>query len=159
MAADIVMAAQAPFQNAFSLLEKYMEVCPDPIWQETSGGWPVWQQIYHTLTTLDFFVGSPDDFPMPTPLNPGVGNLSESCPEPMSKDAMNKLAETCKARVEAYIGKLQDEDLAKPNPGLSARIGSNVPHVATLGMLASHTLYHIGSCDAALRNHGLKGVF
>ena len=30
---------------------------------------------------------------------------------------------------------------------------------ATLVMLASHTDYHIGSCDAALRDHGLPGVF
>ena len=113
MSRDIVTAVQAPFLNAFALLERYIDVCPEEIWREKNGGWPVWQQIYHALTALDFFVGQ-------------VGTPS---------------------------------DLAVREPRLSAVFGSDVPHGAIVGMLASHTLYHVGSCDAALRDHGLKGVF
>jgi hypothetical protein len=159
MSKEIVAVVQAPFQNAFGMLERYMEVCPDDIWKEKSGGWPVWQQIYHALGVLDFFVRSEGEEPIPEPLDPGVVKLAQVSGDLLSRDDMRKLAGQHKARVEAYIARLTDADLARINPGLSARIGRELTHGAVLVMLSSHTLYHLGSCDAALRNHGLKGVF
>jgi hypothetical protein len=159
MSREIVMAVQAPFQNAFGLLERFMEVCPDAVWKEKSGGWPVWQQIYHALGVLDFFVRREGEEPVPEPVGPGVRNLSRVSDDLLSKDELRELGSQHKARVEAYIARLTDADLARSNPDFSARIGREMTHGATLAMLASHTLYHLGSCDAALRNHGLEGVF
>ena len=42
---------------------------------------------------------------------------------------------------------------------LSAALGFEVSAMWVLVMLASHTQYHLGSCDAALRDHDLPGVF
>ena len=32
-------------------------------------------------------------------------------------------------------------------------------HAAACAMLTGHVLYHLGTCDAALREEGLKGFF
>ena len=158
MSRDIVMAVQVPFQNAFALLERYIDVCPDDIWNEKNGGWPVWQQLYHALTAIDFFVGqvgTPSDWPF----DQATGSLTVVSEQHLSREAAKKLAGEAKARADAYVAGLADADLAAREPRLSAVFGSDVTHGAIVGMLVSHTLYHVGSCDAALRDHGLKGVF
>ena len=77
----------------------------------------------------------------------------------LGKTALRDYAATVKARVDNWIAGLEDADLARTNVVLSAKLGRETSYAATLVMLASHTDYHIGSCDAALRNHGLPGVF
>lgn len=158
MSRDIVMAVQVPFQNAFALLERYIDICPGEIWRETNGGWPVWQQIYHALAAIDFFVGrvgTPSDWPF----DQATGGLHVVSGQYLPGEEAKKLAAEARTRAEAYLAGLSDADLAACEPRLSAVFGSDVTHGAIVGMLASHTLYHVGSCDAALRDHGLKGVF
>lgn len=159
MSREIVIAVQEPFQHAFSLLEAFIDVCPEAIWKETNGGWPVWQQVYHALTALDFFVRPPDAPELETPLSPAIGRLMETNAETLSQEQAKTFAATAKLRAETYIAALVDTDLARSNTGLSQRMDKEISHGATLGMLAAHTLYHVGSGDAALRDHGLKGVF
>lgn len=159
MSNPIVAAAQGPFQNAFGLLTKYIDECPEEIWLEKNGGWPVWQQVVHALSALGFLADQPGDTPIAPPCAPDVAQLATQGTTPVSKADVKAYVEKCKARVDAYIASLSDGDLAANNEALTARIGFPVPHVSTLGMLASHTLYHLGSCDAALRDHGRPGVF
>lgn len=158
MSRNIVMAVQAPFQNAFGLLERYIDVCPEEIWKEKNGGWPVWQQIYHALTAIDFFVGQVGT-PSEWPFDQATGSLGTVSEQHLSRGEAKKLAAEAKARADLYLSGLNDANLAEREPRLSAVFGSDVFHGAIVGMLASHTLYHVGSCDAALRDHGLKGVF
>lgn len=67
MSRAIVMAAQGPFLHAWGLLEAYVDVCPDEIWVEKNGGWPVWQQLAHTIMVLDFFVLGENEQLLPVP--------------------------------------------------------------------------------------------
>lgn len=159
MSNSIVTAAQGPFQNAYGLLTKYIDACPDEIWKEKSGGWPVWQQVVHDLSAICFLTDTHEDAPISLPCDPEAARLLIQGTTPATKADVKAYAEQCKARADAYIARLTDADLAALNEPLSARIGFPVPHAATLGMLASHTMYHLGSCDAALRNHGISGVF
>ena len=115
MSRDIVTAVQAPFLNAFALLERYIDVCPEEIWREKNGGWPVWQQIYHALTALDFFVGqvgTPSDWPF----DQATGSLNVVSEQYLTKEAAKKLATEAKARVDIYLAGLSDADLAA-SPG------------------------------------------
>lgn len=158
MSNNIVLAAQVPFQHAYSLLSAFVDQCPDHIWVEKKGGWPIWQQVTHALSALSFFANVPGDAPVP-PCPIEVLRLTTQGTQPLDKATVRDYAAACKARADAYIANLSDEALAAENTPLSARIGFSVSHAATLGMLASHTLYHLGSCDAALRDHGLPGAF
>ena len=159
MSASIVQAAQAPFQHSFGLLSTFIDICPDTIWEEKNGGWPVWQQVAHALSAISFFASGADDAPIVPPCPVDVVQLKEQGTEPVSKAAMRAYAAQCKARAESYFARLQDAELVTENAPLSARIGFSLTHAATLGMMASHTLYHLGSCDAAMRDHGLSGAF
>lgn len=136
-----------------------MDVCPDEIWVEKNGGWPVWQQLAHTIMVLDFFVLGENEQLLPVPCDMDALMLRTQDVPALGKTALRDYAATVKARVDNWIAGLEDADLARTNVVLSAKLGRETSYAATLVMLASHTDYHIGSCDAALRNHGLPGVF
>lgn len=159
MAREIVTAAQGPFLHAWGLLNAYVDACPDEIWAEKNGGWPVWQQIAHAVMVLDFFVLGEKDPLLPAPCDMDVLMLKTQGAPALGKAALREYAAAVKTRVDAWIAGLEDADLAGTNTALSAKLGRETSYAATLVMLASHTDYHIGSCDAALRDHDLPGVF
>lgn len=156
MSTAIVMAAQAPFQHSFALLSTFIVQCPDDLWSAKKGGWPLWQQVGHTLSALYFFAGVAPENP---PCAAEVLRLVEQGAQPVDKATMQAFGVRCKAAADAYIAGLTDAALTEENAGLSAALGVPVTHAGALGMLASHTLYHVGGGDAALRDKGLPGVF
>ena len=160
MSRDIVAALEQPYQRAWGLLAQFMEVCPDAIWAETNGGWPVWQQVAHTVAVLNFFIlENDDDTFVPAPAELGVLMLKEQGQQVVSKEAMKAYGAAVKAAVDARVARLTDADLTRIQERVSKKIGRELSYGAVMVMLASHTMYHLGSCDAALRDHGLPGVF
>ena len=61
MSREIVAALEEPYQRSWALLAQYMDICPENIWAETNGGWPVWQQVAHAIAVLNFFILEKDD--------------------------------------------------------------------------------------------------
>ena len=160
MSRAIVAELENPYQRAWSLMCQFMDVCPDEIWAETNGGWPVWQQVAHTVAVLNFFIlENDDDTIVPAPTEFGVLMLKEQGQQVVSKEAMKAYGATVKAAVDARVAMLTDADLTRIQERVSKKIGRDLSYGAVMVMLASHTTYHLGSCDAALRDHGLPGVF
>lgn len=160
MSRAIVAELESPYQRSWGLMCQFMDVCPDEIWAETNGGWPVWQQVAHTVAVLNFFIlENDDDTIVPAPTEFGVLMLKEQGQQVVSKEAMKTYGAAVKAAVDARVAKLTDADLTRVQERVSKKIGRELTYGAVMVMLASHTNYHLGSCDAALRDHGLPGVF
>lgn len=160
MSKDIINALQGPYNHAYGLLNQFMDACPENIWAETNGGWPVWQQVAHAVAVLNFFIlEKEDDQFLPAPCDMNTLMLKEQGKTLVTKAAMKQYGATVKASVDAWLAKISDADLARLQERVSKRIGRDTPYAAIVSMLASHTNYHLGSCDAALRDHGLPGVF
>lgn len=160
MSREIVEALKGAIDNSFDMVAKYIDICPDEIWAETNGGWPVWQQIYHLLGAVDFFVDAADAEPQPGLISAECGGLrAVSQDAPIDKATMKKVWQNAKAKADAFAEALTDADLTKQNEGVLARANWPISLAATLSMLSSHTQYHLGSCDNALRDHGMEGVF
>ena len=159
MSRDITNAIQAPYRHSWNLLTQLIDTCPDNIWNETRGGWPFWQQVAHTLAVLNFFTLAENEEPLPAPCDMATLMLKVQGSCAISKDAMRDYAETVRICVDGWLDGLSDSDLVKVHTVLSKKIGRDVTFGAAIAMLASHTCYHVGSCDAALRDNGLPGVF
>lgn len=160
MSRAIVAELENPYQRAWGLMCQFVDVCPDEIWAETNGGWPVWQQVAHTVAVLNFFIlENDDDTFMPAPAEFGVLMLREQGQQVVSKEAMKAYGAAVKAAVDARVARLTDADLTRIQERVSKKVGRELTYGAVMVMLASHTTYHLGSCDAALRDHGLPGVY
>jgi len=161
MSNELVKSVMGPVETSFALLKKFIEVCPENIWAEKTGGWPVWQQVYHVVGAVNFFILGVDEQPQgPAPLtSPEVGGLKEVAAEAVSKEKVAAALEAAQDQVAKFAASLSDADLIKKNEGIFARAKMDMTFAGTITLLAGHNFYHLGSCDAALRNHGLEGVF
>ena len=140
-------------------MQQFMEVCPDDIWNAKFGGWPVWQQVYHALNAVDFFISEPGNEPIKPLTTPEVGSLKTQGETPISKAAMKEFATLVKTAADGYMNALTDADMLRKAEGATSRMGRETLHATVMALMIGHILYHLGSCDAALREHGLKGVF
>jgi uncharacterized damage-inducible protein DinB len=88
-----------------------------------------------------------------------VSGLSKTAETVVAKAQLKAAMQAAQATVEKYVASISDDDLTKRNQAVYDAIQWDISHAFTLSMLSAHNLYHLGSCDAALRNHGLKGAF
>ena len=159
MSRIIVQSLEGSIQHAFGLVNEFLKVCPETVWAKKFGGWPVWQQVYHTFAVIDFFLPEQDAAPEAPLFASDVVKLKVTPPETPEKNVIQTLVAKAQTRAGAYAASLDDDALVQKNEGLSARFGREVTHAGTLALIGGHTMYHLGSCDAALREQGLPGVF
>ncbi len=160
MSQAIVQHLKGPYDRTLGMLEQYLEVCPDAVWTKTFAAWPVWRQWYHVFASLDFFTRQEGGADTPAPLAPEAGNLSAEYTGPaLTKEQAKAYLAAAKKTGDAYFAGLTDATLTDRNEGLSARLNTELSHAVTASMLSGHASYHLGCCDAALREAGLKGVF
>jgi uncharacterized damage-inducible protein DinB len=159
MSRAIVDTQRGSFDFAFSLMMQFVDVCPDALWNKKFGGWPIWQQVYHALSAVDFFIAAPGVELIKGLTPPEVGSLSVQGDTPVAKDAMRQFAAQVKAAADGYMSALTDADMPTKAEGASLRMKRETVHATVMALMIGHLLYHLGSCDAALRENGLKGVF
>lgn len=159
MSRAIVENQRGSFDFAFSLMMQFIDVCPDTVWNKKFGGWPIWQQVYHALSAVDFFIAAPGAEPVAGLTSPEVGSLSVQGDRPVAKDAMRQFAAQVKAAADGYMSALTDADMLTQAEGATLRMKRETLHATVMALMIGHLLYHLGSCDAALRENNLKGVF
>lgn len=159
MSQAIVQNQRGSFDFAFSLLMQFIDVCPEDTWAKKFGGWPIWQQVYHALNAVDFFISEPGAEPVKGLVSKEIGSLSVVADAPVSKADIKAFAAKVKAAADGYMNALTDADMTKKAEGASARMGRETLHATVMALMIGHILYHLGTCDAALREQGLKGVF
>lgn len=147
----ITESLKVTFDRGWGLLNQVIDVCPNDVWDKKAGGFLFWQQVYHCFGCVDFFISgeekvSPDDAVMFKPV------------PSMSKDEVRAFGAKMKAKADAWISALDDDSLGVKNESVSARFGMPMTNVATFSLMIGHSMYHIGSCDAILRDNGQKGV-
>lgn len=159
MSQNLVKSLSGMAEYSFHLLEQFIDTCPDDLWAEKKGGWPIWQQVSHAIGSVDFFIEVPGEVLPPPLVSAEVGSLKSVATETVSKADMKAALKSARGRVDKFAAALNDEDLPKRNESLFAKTEMDLTLAYTLSLIGAHTLYHLGSCDAALRDRGLPGVF
>lgn len=159
MSKVITQSLTGGVQHAFALSNQFVDVCPEAVWGKTFGRWPVWQQLFHAYAAVDFFLRDPSAAAEASIFPEGVGDLKTTMDDAPAKSVVKDYFAQAQKRANDYMDGLDDAKLAQKHEGAGARFGRDVTHAALVALIASHTMYHLGSCDAALREAGLPGVF
>jgi hypothetical protein len=159
MSRIIVQSLEGSMQRGFGFVNQFFDVCPEAVWAKKFGGWPVWQQMYHCVVTIDLFLPEPNPAPSAPLFASGVAELKIIATDTPKISVIKEFAAKALAGASAYAASLDDAALTLINEGIRTRFGREFTHAGTLALIASHTMYHLGSCDAALREQGLPGVY
>ncbi|SHN50200.1 DinB family protein [Desulfovibrio litoralis] len=140
-------------------LEQQIGLCPDELWTKTAGGYPFWQQAFHTFALMEF-LAIPEGQESKQVFYPREVVMLATFPEKaMSKAELLSFAQSAKECVSAFIASMTDEKLQAIHPKMSQIKGSNVTNQDALLMLVTHNSYHVGCLDSVLRDNGVKGVY
>lgn len=155
MADQYVKQYQQAMEFSLTLYGKFLEICPDEIWTKKFGGWPICQQCYHALWAAGMMMSSINGHQIVEP-EPRFSLDSSNKAMPAKKDAKG-LLEGIKAAFSQLLGELENEALLQADKPLSKRLGRPVTNGEALELIVCHMQYHLGGCDAALRENNLEG--
>ena len=157
----IIMCFRNDFDRFWDLMEKQIDVCPDDLWTQKVGGYIYWQQIFHSILCVEFFsICQADSEPVLQKKYPLDVAMLKTVPDMViSKQEMHDLAKQAKAIAHNFMEKLTVENLTEPQVQMSNRMKREQTMQNALIALIRHCTYHLGCCDAVLRQHGLEGVY
>ena len=153
MERNVTNVVEQTINSQLALVEADIKNCPDNLWEEKCGGDPYWRQLYHLLCGMRVMLNFPEDAPPQFPLPEEAGRLQGAViTEPHGKDIILKFLEDTKNYLSDYFKRLNDNMLFAETDFY----GRTLPLLAVLLISSGHILYHVGVCDAALREKGAK---
>lgn len=129
---------QILFVNAEDTLNAIEE---DQLYDTAICDWPLGEQVYHALHSLDQWFVNPNDFEEP----PIARRKVEA--GTLSKTKLQNYYHYIRARTSIYLKKLDDEMLAERPPGCQ------FTRLALILGQHRHFMYHIGLIHGCLRVH------
>ena len=154
MVKDATNIMEQTISRQLTLVEADIKNCPDSLWEEKCGGDPYWEQIYHVLCGMYLMLSFPDDPAPEFPLPGDAGKLNGAVVnEPHGKEIVLQFLEDTKKHLSGYFKRLDDSMLYAVKKDF---FGEKLPLLAILVIASGHILYHVGVCDAALREKGAK---
>jgi hypothetical protein len=147
------------FKWTANFFDRFIASCPQNIWAQPSGRFPVWQIVWHSLYCAPFFLGPETGEPPACPYSLEVLLFKDLGQRPADKAATAAYAGAINAFAESFFASCKDTDLSGPHAGFSARFKAPKTNIQAITTLISHHMYHFGMCDAALRAGGLEGLF
>ena len=148
----LVNSLRNQFFLSFSMLEKIIEICPDGLWNKKVSGFIFWQQLLHTFAGIHCWLREekPEIIPVFATFNgKNIYPEFENDPEIMlTKADLKTLCDEAKETAEKWFKGKDDDWLQKPMFNNFTNFDN------TTGQLR-HIMYHIGHCEAILREHGV----
>ena len=146
------------YAHILGMITAMIDACPDALWKRKAGGFVFWQQLLHAVSTAAFFAG--EGYAAPAVHQPpDVIQLKIAPSQDMSKAELKEYVTAVSQAVAAYCDALTKERLHARHETLSSYFGREITVRDSLLKLLWHTAYHLGCCDALLREEGVPGVF
>ena len=155
----IIACFKDEFDRFFGMLEKQIDVCPAELWNKKTGGYVFWQQLFHTIACVEMCALPEGEPSRQTRYEREVIMFSSTPEQGMTQEEMRDLAATMKTLAHAYIEGQTVATLTERNARMSKTLGKELTNQHALIGLIRHVCYHLGCCDAALRDHGVAGVY
>jgi hypothetical protein len=146
-------ACAAQYQAMFQMVGEAVKGCPEELWDARWDEPPFWQQAYHTLWAVDYYVSrSPEEYRLDPRFDQTAHNLAKRPVEAASRELvleyLDKVNRKCAQRLK---------DLA------AADLGGKDPFPWTGPTLAHHLIYnlrhaqhHVGWMNSILRRKGAQ---
>ena len=159
---QVIDTFRQEFDRFHAFLELHIDVCPsDDIWREKTGNFAYWQHLMHAFSCVEFYaapLGAPS-LQTIYPESMARFKNTEEPQRPMTRDEMRSLATAVKKLANDFFATQSTETMPLKNDTMSKAMGKDCTNIQALIALIRHYNYHLGCCDAALRSHGLPGVY
>jgi len=123
------------YRAVFQMLRRAMELCPDSLWDERTDEPAFWQQTYHTLWGIDFYLSDSPEMSRKASFVEGEAtNLKHRPANASSRQQVQDYLEEVSKKCEVLLDKLASASLDGENtfpwtgPTLAHRLFYNIRH-------------------------------
>ncbi len=151
---DVVGVLKRHLDPTMDMLRRVAERCPDDLWLDDNWGSPFWQQVYHVLYYLDYWLREDyagRRFLSLTFAKSLSADLGRRSPDYLTRTEVREYWARAGEKVERIFAALDDERLSRP---IRPRSRSTY-HDAILGQIR-HIQHHVGQCNSILRRAGAR---
>ena len=134
------------------MAERIIGICPVELWDSKKSGFIFWQQLLHTFTGMLFWLREENtEFIEPFKDKNVYPELDGDPENILSKNDIRQCCDDAKIIGEKwFIGK--EDNWLK----LSSKIYNKITNFDNMEMQIKHLMYHVGHCEAILRENGIK---
>jgi len=141
------------YRAMFQMVREAVKACPDEVWDKRSKEPPFWQQAYHTLWAVDFYLGrSPDEYRLDPRFDLSADSLGKRPAESASRELVLKYLDKVSRKCAKRLKELADADLGGSNP--FPWTGPTPAHHLVYNL--RHAQHHVGWMNSILRRKGAK---
>ena len=135
------------YHALIEMLNDTIEKCPSELWNKEINEPPFWQQIYHTVFYLDFYLGEdPDKHKERFNIKE---NLNEKMEKTLSKEELSTYLNDTKKKCDALLSSVTSEKLEGKNKYYWT--GPTQAHKLIYNI--RHSQHHIGKLVSILRRY------
>ncbi len=136
------------YNAVFSMLRETLSLCPDELWDDrTLGEPPFWQQLYHTLWWLDFYISeSPGSFQRPLIAGEMDHRMGDAAGPVPARQQIADYLETVSQKCAETLAGLADARLDGENT--YPWTGATLAHRLVYNL--RHAQHHVGGLNALL---------
>lgn len=104
------------YHAVFQMIRRTIELCTDALWGDRTDEPPFWQQAYHTIWAVDFYLSdSPKSHSKPSFVEAEATNLKHISTATPSRQQIGDYLEQVSKKCDAVLGKLTPDDLEGEN--------------------------------------------
>jgi len=131
----------------FENVETIFKNLEDPLYRKTSGGFPVWRQLYHTVHSIDRYFIDPNAFVEPELHKKNLDSLTDETDAFIERDVLYSYFQKVREKAEEYLVDLTDETLEE----IVRFNGIEVTRLELILAQFRHILYHVGYLHCCLK--------
>ena len=136
------------FRPTLDMLERAIDSCPDEVWDARDDGHAFWQEAYHALIGLHFWLRRPGEGFQPAPFHSEeAANLGDVAGPGVTREQIDAYRRDVYARCDAVLegltsaGAVEAEEMRGRKLTLADRLLTQVRHVQ----------HHVGCMHSTLR--------
>ena len=140
-------------QNYLALIKmvyQAIKLCPDELWSKETDKPQFWQEVYHTLYYLDFYLS--ENIKAHQPKFDFKENLAKKPTIVLSKKDVSTYLEEVKNKCQNFFNKLTAKEIEGKNS--FGWTGSTVGHRIIYNL--RHSQHHMGKINEILKRNGIE---
>jgi hypothetical protein len=142
-------SAKRHFDLSFAMLDQVIAISPDELWEAKRGGIVYWQQLFHTLTGIDFWMRQDNGQFKEAFSDRGLYPELDRDPEShLSREELIEYLKKVKTVIQQFFENQDDQRLYE-----KSAVNPKIKNIDIIYMQIRHIQYHVGHCEAILREN------
>lgn len=152
---DTVQIVRRQFFLSLGMLGSLIQDSPEEVWSQKRGGYVYWQQLLHALTGTKYWLrsGRAEPFIEPFADRSVYPELEKDPESTLTRAELTTLLEDVRSCASRFFDGLSPQSLSAP-----AAAYEKITTLDVICMQIRHLHYHVGHCDAILRELGYPGT-